>query len=111
MPTYGHQFMPTYPKLQPSYVEGVLQARMEIFNSREDIEYYEFSVHDKNWERIPFATAERILYVPYLKRTYVDIFIKQQDKNRAVYICSMSKILAGVHQSTVVSSKICSKLK
>jgi len=92
-------------------MEGIFRARLEIFNSREDIEYYEFEVFDENWNSIPFATAERIIHLPYLKRKSVDIFIRAQELDLVTYVCTKSKILAGIHQSTVVSSKICSKFK
>jgi len=92
-------------------MDGVLKADMELFNSRKDIEYYELSVFDAEWNAVPFAASERVFRLPYLERKSIPIYIRDSDKNRVVYICSQSKILKGVSQATVVSSKICSKVK
>lgn len=81
---------------------------MELFNSRREIEYYQFDVYDSDWLPVPFATASRIVKLPYLERTKVDIFVREE--SRPTYICSTSKILSGV-RGTVISSKICSKVK
>ena len=107
----GHQFTPTYPRLDPSYVEGVLVTRMELFNSREDVSYYEISVYSGDWDPIPFAVEERIINIEYLKRKPIDIYIREIDRSKAVYICSKSKIRPSNLQMTVVSSRICSKIK
>lgn len=108
---FGHQFTPAYPKLEPSFVDGILVTKMELFNSREDVKYYELSVFTSDWESVPFATEERIINVDYLKRKNIEIYIREQDRNRAVYICSKSKIQPSNIQATVVSSRICSKIK
>ena len=81
---------------------------MELFNSRKEIEFYQFDAYDEHWLPVPFATAERIIKLPYLQRKKVDIFIREGDP--VTYICSTSKILSGV-SGTVISSKICSKVK
>jgi len=107
----GHQFMPAYPKLEPSYVDGILITKMELFNSRNDVEYYELSVYDSDWNSVPFATEERIVNIEYLKRKTIEIYIREQDRSKAVYICSKSKIRPSNIQATVVSSRICSKIK
>ena len=106
----AHQFTPTYPQLLPSYMPGILQTRMELFNSRREIEYYQLDVYDADWLPVPFATAERIVKIPHLSRKRIDIYIREIDSTRVMYICSMSKILRGV-KGTVISSKICSKVK
>lgn len=108
---FGHQFTPAYPKLERSYIDGILVTRMELFNSRNDVEYYELSVFDNDWNSIPFAADERIVNLPYLKRKTIEIFIREQDKSKAVYICSKSKLKSSNIQMTVVSSRICSKIK
>lgn len=106
----AHQFTPTYPVLTQSYMDKVLKAEMELFNSRKDIEYYELAVYDGDWNTIPFAAESRLVKLPYLGRKSITIYIRSADKDRVVYICSQSKTLAGVKQTTVVSSKICSKV-
>jgi hypothetical protein len=108
---FGHQFMPAYPKLERSYVDTILMTKMELFNSRSDVEYYELSVFDAEWNSVPFATEQRIVNVEYLKRKTIEIYIREQDRSKAVYICSKSKIRPSNIQATVVSSRICSKIK
>ena len=46
---------PTYPKWEVSYIEGVQKAAMKIVNKRADVEWYEISVFDEEWEPIPFV--------------------------------------------------------
>ena len=107
----AHQFLPTYPKLRPSLRDGVYETHLELFNSRKDIMYYELQVFDINWERFPFATYQRVVKVPYLDRKNLTVYIRKQDKFKATYICTQSKILQGIEQASVVSSRICSKFK
>ena len=108
---FGHQFTPTYPRLDPSFVDGVLVTRMELFNSRNDIEYYEISVYDGDWNPVQFATESRIVNIEFLKRKTIEVYIREKDRSRAVYICSKSKIRPSNEQITIVSSRICSKIK
>ena len=84
---------------------------MELFNSRKDISFYEIGVFTKDWEEVPFATPNRIINIEHLKREKIDIFIREVDIDRAVYICSQSKIPAGSKQAAPISSRICSKLQ
>lgn len=107
----AHQFTPTYPKLEPSFVNGVVKAEMELFNSRSDVRFYELSVHDADWNDIPFASESKVVEVPYLNRKVLNIHIREKDRNKAVYICSKSKLLGSGSNLTMVSSKICSKIK
>ena len=66
---------------------------------------------DGNWNKVPFATDERIFKVSYLGKKYLDIYIRNSDIQKVVYICTTSKLLKVDTQRTVVSSKICSKVK
>jgi hypothetical protein len=84
---------------------------MELFNSRKDVRYYQIGVFDADFNPIPFATAEKIINIPYLSRKKVDVFIKLTDARRAVYICSKSKLLSKGSAITSISSRICSKIK
>ena len=106
----AHQWTPTYPFLELSYIPRVVKTDMHLFNTRKDVDYYEIGVFDKDWKEVPFATPNRIVNVPHLKRQKVEIFIREIDLERALYICSKSKIAAGENASSV-SSRICSKLK
>ena len=107
----AHQWTPTYPKLEPSYVEGILKVRMELFNSRSDVKYYEILLYNESFEPLKFATQERIVEVGYLKRKTIEVFIREQDRDVARYVCSKSKLLKGTGTATLVSSRICSKIK
>jgi ABC-type lipopolysaccharide export system ATPase subunit len=84
---------------------------MTLFNSRNDIRFYEVAVYDKDFLPVPFATADRIFELSYLSRKSVDVFIRDADVSKAVYICSRSKILARGSAITSISSRICSKIK
>jgi len=107
----AHQWMPTYPELRPSYVTGVLTTKMELFNSRNDVKYYEILVYDKDFNPMRFATQEKIVEVGYLKRKNIDVYIREEDRDKVTYICSKSKLLKGTGSVTRVSSRICSKIK
>ena len=107
----SHQWTPTYPTLKNSYVSGVLSTRMELFNARKDVSYYQIGVFDVNFKEVPFATSEKIIKVDHLERRTVDVFIREKDQPSAVYICSKSKLLARGSAITSISSRICSKIK
>ncbi len=108
----AHQWTPTYPKLSMSHVSGVLKVQMEIFNSRKDVNWYEVSVYDKDWNPVNFAVGnEKVFEVPYLKKQKVDVYFRTNDSSRVEYICSKSKLLSADKKVTIVSSRICSKLK
>ena len=108
----AHQFTPTYPKLDQSYIPNVLKADMELFNSRMDVDFYELNVYDNDWNSVPFAVMEgKVVKVEYLKRKQIAVFIREADKDRAVYVCSVSKLVSDNTNKTSIASKICSKLK
>ena len=109
----SHQFTPTYPEWEQSATTGILQTTMLLFNSREDISFYEIKVFDEEWNTIPFAGAglSGVILIPHLERKFIPIYIRKRDVAAARYICSRSKILAGGKQVSQVSSRICSKLK
>ena len=111
LPISAHEWTPTYPKLKYSFVEGVLVTQMTLFNSRKDVNYYEVSVWDKDWNSVPFSTADRVVRVNHLQRKRIDVYVRQKDKDTVVYICSKSKILSDDEKGTIVSSRICSKIK
>ena len=92
-------------------MDGILVTRMELLNSRDDVKYYELAVFDGDWNSVPFATAEKLVNVEYLKRKTIEIYIREKDRNKAVYICSKSKLEIYNLQSSIISSRICSKIK
>jgi len=107
----AHQWTPTYPKLESSYVPNVLKVSMRLFNNRKDTQFYELGVFDADMNGMKFATTERIVQVDYLGSKSIDIFIREQDRDKAVYVCSKSKLLKGSESKTMVVSRICSKIK
>lgn len=110
--SYAHEFTPTYPKLVPSYISGVVVAKMDLLNKRKDIEYYELSVLDSNMTPVTFASSDAIVRLKHLEAKKVEIYIRNRDLKKARFICSTSKILdiPGLEPS-IVSSKICSRIK
>jgi hypothetical protein len=110
-PVMAHSWTPTYPHLENSYMSGVLQTTMLLFNGREEVSYYEINVYDKDWNPVKFATTERIIRVDYLQRREIVIYIREEDRDTADYICSRSKMLKGNSTGTSISSRICSRLK
>ena len=110
--SYAHEFTPTYPKLVPSYIAGVVVAKMDLLNKRKDIEYYELTVLDSNMSPVTFASSDAVVRLKYLEAKKVEVYIRNRDLQKARFICSTSKILdiPGL-EPTVVSSKICSRIK
>lgn len=106
---YAHQMTPAYPELKLATVEGILKASVTIFNKRADVSYYEVGVFDKEFKPIPFVTSYYIKDIPYEKTAEIDVYILDKNKDRAVYVCSSSK-LTNV-ESTGIESRICSKFK
>ena len=107
----AHEMLPTYPRFAPSYVEDVMQVQMRMFNTRQDVEYYEVAVFDADWKPVPFVTGYRILKVEYLSHVTFDVYINKQDADRATYICSQSKLRRQKEDGTIIASRICSKFK
>jgi len=111
LPAYGHEMVPTYPRLEQSHMDNILKATMKMFNKRADVEYYEIGVFDKDFNPVPFVSAYNVFKLEYLGHVTFDIYIRTQDRDRAVYVCSKSKIRKDSNTKTAISSKICSKFK
>jgi hypothetical protein len=109
--TKAHQFTPTYPELSLSFIQGVYKTEMLLFNSRQDISYYALGVFDIDWKPVKFATENRLIKMQHLERKYINIYIRKEDRKSARYICSKSKTLAEEQKSSIVTSRICSKIK
>ena len=107
----AHQWTPTYPVMKNSYASNVMVTRMELFNSRNDVTYYEIGVFDADFIPVPFAAESKIINIQHLGRKSIDVFIRKKDIGQAVYICSKSKLLARGSATTSISSRICSKIK
>ena len=107
----AHEMIPTYPKLRPSHIDNVYVTTMEMFNKRDDVEYYDVGVFDKDFKPIHFVTKYKIIKLKYLAHVTFDIYIRKSDVSKATYVCSTSKLKKDNAKRTAVSSKICSKFK
>lgn len=107
----SHEMVPTYPKLEPSYMEGLYKATMTMFNKRAEVEYYEIGVFTKDWKPIPFVSNYKVFKIPYLSTVTFDVFIRDVDRKRVEFICSKSKLRKADITRTAVSSRICSRVK
>jgi len=102
---------PAYPTLVLSHIEKVHVAVVKIWNSREDVEWYGLSVFDEDWNQIKFASQHRTVKIDLNKSKVIEIYIRSQDADRVVYICSESKLFKGTNKVSLISSRICSKVK
>ena len=110
-PAMAHEMSPTYLEFTPSYINDVLKTTIEIFNRREDVNYYEIEVYDKDRNPIPFVTDAKVVNIKYLEKKSIDVYIKQSDKDKVVYVCTLSRFIKEDKTKTNVSSRICSKVK
>ena len=107
----AHELTPTYPELRPAFVDNVLVTTMKMWNRRNDTDYYEIQVFDKDWNKIPFAATDKIMKIGYLEHKTFDVYIRKKDENSLEFICTISKQLKQDVMSTGVKSKICSRIK
>lgn len=108
----AHELTPTYVELRQSYVANVLTASVYLWNGRADVLYYSVNVYDKDMQEVQFfSLPAEIIKLEYTKRQKIDVYVSTPNARKAVYICTRSQILKGLKQKTVVSSKICSKIK
>ena len=108
---FAHEMVPTYPKWKPGVYPGVLTTTIEIFNKRNDVEYYEIGVFDKDWNPVYFVADYKVIRLKYLSSASIDVYIARENRDRVEYICSRSKIRKGSDNRTAVTSRICSRFK
>ena len=108
--TSAHEMTLAYPEVKPSHVAGVVKVEMSLFNSREEIEWYQIELFDLNWTNIPFASSYRIINIGYKERKSFDVYIRKADMDEAVYLCTTSKVRKSSKSRTLISSRICSRL-
>ena len=84
---------------------------MSIFNNREEIDWYSINVYDKDWNSLAFASTDKLINLNYLERKNIEVYVRTIDSNKVVYICSKSKTLASVKNPSIITSRICSKVK
>jgi len=106
----AHEMTPAYPEVKPSHVKDVVKAEMSLFNSREDVEFYEVNLYDKDFKYIPFKTKYKLIRINYKERKNFTVYIRKKDLARATFICTTSKFRRGTTTRTLVSSRICSRL-
>jgi hypothetical protein len=102
---------PTYPKFTPAYIDGVVKTQMEMFNKRQDVEYYEVGVFDEEWRPVPFVSSYKLFRLKYLGHVKFDIYVRRDDADRVEYICSQSKVRGEKHAQSLLASRICSRVK
>ena len=105
----SHEMTPTYFDMVPSHVDSVYRTKVNLYNRRKDVEYYEIGVFDSSFKPIPFVSLYRIVKVDYLSEVNVDVYVKSSLVDKIVYICSKSKLRKSSSTLTAVSSRICSK--
>ena len=110
-PAMAHEMSPTYLEFTPSYINDVLKTTVEVFNRREDVNYYELEVYDKDRNPISFVTDAKIVNIKYLEKKSIDVYIRQSDRDRVVYVCTLSRFIKEDKTKTNVSSRICSKVE
>ena len=107
----AHELTPTYPEIESAYIDGVSVIKMKMWNRRDDASYYEVNVYDSEWKSVPFATPEKIIKLGYLEHKSFELYIRDADRDKIKYICTISKQLKQDVQSTGIKSRICSKVK
>ena len=105
----AHELTPTYPKLQTSYMKDVLEAKVQMWNARVDVEYYKIEVTDEDWNDVPFITNEKVFRLKHFDRKNISIFLPSDTSAR--YICTRSMLEKGNASKSIISSKVCSKIK
>ena len=110
----AHQWTPTYPELRTSYISGIHTTDMKLYNSRGDVDYYQVQVFDGYFNPIKFAISggqTDVINVPHRKTRSISIYVPSTESSRVGYICSRSMILKKDESASLLSSRICSKVK
>jgi len=106
----AHELTPTYPEFRPSFMDGISVTSLELYNAREEIEFYRISVYTENWNRIPFATKNSTIRILHNQRQTFDVYIKDSDLDKVEYICTDSRNLQN-GDSTTITSRVCSRVR
>ena len=108
----AHELTPTYPKLTPSYIPGIVSTHVVLWNARQDVSFYKVEVFDQDMSPVSFiSTGGDLKKVDYLGRAHIEVFIREEDQRKATYICTQSKLKRGAAQRSLVASKVCSKIQ
>jgi hypothetical protein len=106
----AHEQTPAYPRVVSSHVNGVVKVQLRLLNRRKEINYYEIGLFDTDFNELEFSTQNKIIKISYGEKTDFDVYLRKSDLDKAVYICTASKILKSNKSRAVVSSIVCSKL-
>ena len=107
----AHDMTPTYPKWKMSFIPTAKMTTMQVFNKRNDVEWYEIGVFNKEWQPIPFVTRYKIINIKYLHRVRFDVYVNDKNAKVVEYICSTSKLRGNDDFKPIVESRICSRFK
>lgn len=107
----AHEMTPAYPVFVASHIQDVAKAEMHLFNKRRDVEHYEIGVFADDWSSIPFVSSFNIYKVEYLQHVKFDVYVRTSDLPKVEYICSRSKVRGDESATTLVASKICSRVR
>ena len=107
----AHEMTPAYPKFGYSHIQGVSVTKMLLWNRRDDASYYQIGVFTGDWKEIPFASMQKLIKVKHTKKYPFEVYIRNVDLERVSYICTSSKSFKGEGRRTIITSKICSKVK
>ncbi len=107
----AHDMRPTYPTWSVSHIPDVKVTRMEIFNKRVDVDWYEIGVFDVDFKPIPFVSRYRVFKIPYLTQVKFDVYVTEGNSIGAEYICSISKLQVKESNVPMIASRICSRFK
>jgi hypothetical protein len=105
----AHELTPTYPELRSSYMNDVYEVKLKMWNARGDVEYYKIEVTDEDWNDVPFITTEKVFRLKHFGRRDISIFLPSD--TTATYICTRSMLEKGNASKSIISSKVCSKIK
>ena len=105
----AHELTPTYPELRSSYMEDVFEVKLKMWNARVDVEYYKIEVTDEDWNDVPFITNEKVFRLEHFGRRDISIFLPSDTS--ATYICTRSMLEKSTKKRSIISSKVCSKIK
>ena len=105
----AHELTPTYPELRSSYMNDIYEVKLKMWNARSDVEYYKIEVTDEDWNDVPFITTEKVFRLEHFGRRDISIFLPSD--TTATYICTRSMLEKGNASKSIISSKVCSKIK
>lgn len=109
--TNAHQMTPTYFEPKPSMYRNISVVEMKFFNKRSDVRYYEVTVHDAEWNPLPFSSASKVFAVGELGKHSITIYVSHRNAAGVEYVCTTSKFLKSQETTSRVTSRVCSKAK